>query len=257
MVDFKVVTEVAGTNVTYEQLKRMYTRYTFAADFSSGKTVLEVACGSGQGLGLLSRYASNVVGVDIDPELVTIAKKTYSGRDTIKIQEGNAEHLDFSSDSFDVVLLYEAIYYLHNPESFIQEAKRVLKKDGFLIVCTANKNVVGFNPSPFSQTYFSVRELCALFKKSGFLKVNVFGDCLISTSCRDSILQLIKTVAVKCNLMPKTMKGKEWLKRVFMGKLLPMPAELPLDFSVYEKPHEMSQDTNDTEHKVFFVVGTK
>ena len=36
-------------------------------------------------------------------------------------------------------------------------------------------------------------------------------------------ISLVKRAAGKLNLVPRSMKGKEWLKRVFYGELFPLP----------------------------------
>ena len=36
----------------------------------------------------------------------------------------------------------------------------------------------------------------------------------------------IKTLAIKLNLIPKTQKGRLFLKRIFQGKMIEMPASL-------------------------------
>ena len=44
----------------------------------------------------------------------------------------DAHHLPFDGDSVDVVIMFDAIYWLQRPEQFISESKRVLRKDGVL-----------------------------------------------------------------------------------------------------------------------------
>jgi len=56
-VDFTEVTELAGAEISAEQLERMAHRYSWAAGYCGGRDVVEVACGSGQGLGLLGKVA--------------------------------------------------------------------------------------------------------------------------------------------------------------------------------------------------------
>ena len=72
-----------GEKATQEQIERVYQRYRFAKNFSRGKDVLEVACGSGLGLGYISKLAKRVVGVDIDERNVEIGKKMYSNSERI------------------------------------------------------------------------------------------------------------------------------------------------------------------------------
>jgi SAM-dependent methyltransferase len=252
--DYTTVTEITGCNVTSEQLQRMYTRYRFASEFCEGKDVLEVACGSGQGLGYLAKKAKRVVGGDYDGKIVKCAKDYY--KDRIEIRQLDAHNLPFDNKSFDVLILYEAIYYLAQPEKFVNEAYRVLRDNGVLIMCTANKDWSGFNPSPYTYKYFSAPELFELLKQNEFINVALYGDCPVKVNTfKDRIISAIKKAAVALNLIPKTMKGKELLKRLFMGKLIPLPPEIKDGMTEYTPPVTIPQDTPTTQYKVLFAVG--
>ncbi len=78
--DFVDVTEVAGDEVSREQVERMCHRYEWARHFCDGKDVLEVACGSGQGLGFLQRFAKSVAGGDVSDVLINRAREHYGNR---------------------------------------------------------------------------------------------------------------------------------------------------------------------------------
>lgn len=256
MIDYSTVTEITGYQVSSEQIRRLYTRYRFASDYCSGKEVLEVACGSGQGLGYLAKKAKHVVGGDYDVKIVDIAKKHY--KDRFEIKQIDAHNLPYPDNSFDVVIMYEAIYYLSNPEKFILEAKRVLKKEGILIIGTANKEWPGFNPSPYSYKYHSASELHSLIKERGF-DVQMFADCPAggSGNVKDAVLSFIKQTAVKLHLIPKTMKGKEILKRLFFGKLRSLPPEITDDMAAYISPVVIQSEMAIPYFKVLFAVGRK
>jgi ubiquinone/menaquinone biosynthesis C-methylase UbiE len=174
-IDYTTVTEITGYNVTSEQLQRMYTRYKFASEFCKNKEVLELGCGSGQGLGYLAGFAKKIVGGDCDEKIVKIANEYYQGR--VEVRQLDAHNLPFNDQSFDVIVLYEAIYYLSQPERFINESRRVLRNDGLLIICTANKDWSGFNPSPYSFKYFSANELFELLEQNGFTNITLYGNC--------------------------------------------------------------------------------
>src|SRR4030042_1503265 len=119
---FVNVTEVPGLKASEEQLSRIYNRYRFASEYCNQKDVLEVACGAGLGLGYLSKFAKRVVGGDIDENNLRFAKEHYQSKENIEIKFLDAHNLPFEDKSFDVVILYEAIYYLEHPERFVEEA---------------------------------------------------------------------------------------------------------------------------------------
>ena len=252
-IEYSSVTEVTGNSVTAEQIQRMYTRYHFASEFCKGKNVLEVACGSGQGLGFLAECAESIVGGDYDEKLVKCANKYYKGN--IEITQLDAHNLRFKDNRFDVVILFEAIYYLLQPEKFVSEAYRILRKKGVLIMCTVNKDWYGFNPSPYSHKYFSASELSVLLKQNGFDDIKLYGNCLATANTtKGKIVSTIKHMAVALNLIPKTMKGKEFFKRIFMGKLVPLPPEIKGGMAEYVPPIPIPNNVPNIEYKVIFAV---
>lgn len=225
-VDYASVTEVPGLRVHQKQLSALYTRYHYARPFCENRDVLEVACGAGMGLGYLAESAEHVVGGDIDENCLRFAEETYSDHPKVKVCSLTAEKLDFPDDSFDTLLMYEAIYYLPCVENFYREARRVLRPGGTLIVVSVNREWGGFNPSPFSIRYYSAQELADHMRQAGFepsIKV-AFEDNPHSLKRR--VIGGVRRVAVALNLIPKTMRGKEWLKRLFYGELAPVDREL-------------------------------
>lgn len=253
-MNFAEHSEITGSNVTREQLQRLYSRYRFAASYCKNKDVLEVACGSGQGLGCLEKQAKTIIGGDGTLELVEMAKKHYGNR--IRIDHIDAHKLPYTDHSFDVVILYEAIYFLQDPALFIKEAKRVLRENGTLIICSANRDVPGFSPCKLSHRYYSIPELYELLQQYHF-HVEMFADCAInSNSLKNKLLHSLQKIAAKYKLIPSTMNAKEKLKRLFFGKLISLPPELSDGAIDYHEPIFIAPNKINRTHKVFFAVGT-
>src|SRR5438132_1334870 len=103
----------------------MVTRYVWAKGYCDGKDVLEVACGAGPGLRLLARVARSVTAGDYSREVL---KQTDAAHGRVaRLQRFDAQFLPFAAGSFDVLLLFEALYYVPAPDRFFAEAKRVLR----------------------------------------------------------------------------------------------------------------------------------
>lgn len=254
---FAGVTELPGNKASQEQVERLYQRYRFARDYCREKDVLEVACGAGQGLGYLALTANRVVGGDIDRECLSYAEERYKDSRSIQVRQMDAENLAFAENAFDAVILYEALYYLKSPERFVDEAWRILRDGGVLIVCTVNKDWPDFNPSPHSIRYFSLPELENLVRRR-FPQVSCYGGFPVTIAgFKNMALSSIKRTAVALNLIPKTMRGKAFLKRVFMGPLWPVPEVVTDGIAEYRKPEPVSADRIDEVHKVLFAVGKK
>jgi ubiquinone/menaquinone biosynthesis C-methylase UbiE len=199
------------------------------------------------GLGYLEQAANRVVGGDIDEPYLIYAKGHYQGRNKIEIRQLDAQKLPFEDKSFDVVLLYEAIYYLAQPEKFIEEALRVLTSKGVLIIGSANKEWPDFNPSPFSQKYFSAPEMFQLLGRK-FSDIQMSGAFLAKEdSMKAKMISLIKRAAVRLQLMPKTMKGKQLFKRIFFGSLANIPAEIEKGLAGYVPPVFVSKETTNSQ----------
>ncbi len=104
--------------------------------------MLDAGSGEGYGAFLLAATAARVVGMDISEEAVENARESYR-RPNLEYRTGAIESLPFDDGSFDVVVSFEVIEHL-DPElqtAFLHEARRVLHKDGILIISTPNKAV--------------------------------------------------------------------------------------------------------------------
>lgn len=229
------------------------TRYRLAADLGAGKEVLEVACGSGMGLGYLARRASRVVGGDFDPSLVKVAQAQYGER--LPVQQMDAQQLPFPDNSFDLVMLLEAIYYLPEAEAFVREARRVLRAGGTLYLCSANREWPEFNPSPFSVRYYSLKELGELLSRAGFVPELLTGFPTSQGGWKSKVIGLVRQIAVRLHLIPDTMEGKEALKRLFYGKLEPLPSEMTDDIGEFHPPVPYSSPEPVTGWKVLYAIG--
>jgi ubiquinone/menaquinone biosynthesis C-methylase UbiE len=96
--------------------------------------MLDIACGKGtSSLYFAKNYGVTVTGIDIDPELLEYAEalRNRKGKGlNLSFVQGNAEHLPFGDNSFDVISFQAAMVLIENTEHAIAEAARVLKPGG-------------------------------------------------------------------------------------------------------------------------------
>lgn len=251
-MDYSTVTETTGDQIKQEALEMLCTRYAFAANFCEGKDVLEVACGTGQGLGYLTKKARKVIGGDYTESLVKAASGHYMGQ--VPLICLDAHFLPFMEGSFDVIILYEAIYYLTQPDRFFEECQRVLRKNGVVLICTVNKEWPDFNPSPLSARYYSARELMDLLDKHDF-QVDLYGAFpTMIASKKDALVSYARRGAIALQIMPKTMKGKALLKRLFYGKLVTLPPAIEEGMAEFHTLIPISRDGQNPQYKVLYAV---
>ena len=250
--DFRAVTELAGAQISLEQLARLVNRYTWAASYCRARDVVEAGCGAGPGLGILARAAGSLEAGDNCRPILDLARHHY--RDRIPLREFDAQEMPFADKSKDIIVLFEAIYYLSDPERFLSECVRVLRDDGLVLLASANKDSWDFHPSPYSHKYFGVVELGTLFAQYGF-ECKFYGfQSVVRSPLRQRLLRPLKRAAVMSGLMPKTMNGKRWLKRIVFGRQVPMPAEVSSESGAYEEPQPIPAGQPDRRHKIIYCV---
>jgi SAM-dependent methyltransferase len=245
---FIAITELAGDEITEEQLQRMVTRYVWAGRYCAGKDVLEVACGAGQGLRYLAKNARSLSAGDISPEILARTRALHG--EYANISQFDAQSLPFPDASKDVAIIFEALYYVQDVRRFFSEVRRVLRPGGVLLIATANKDLFDFNPSPHSHVYLGVRELSDELIGLGF-GCDFFGDMPTNrVSLRQRVFRPIKYLAVHLGLMPKTSHGKVWLKRLVFGRMVQMPGAVDENTRPYVAPATIDPSVPDRIHKV-------
>jgi ubiquinone/menaquinone biosynthesis C-methylase UbiE len=250
--DYAIVTERPGDQVTSEAIRMFHTRYEFARQLCAQKDVLELGCGAALGLSYIARQARSVVGGDYSSALLNDASRRTTGK--LRLIRLDAHALPFPDQSFDVILLFEAIYYLNDPHIVFDECKRVLRPDGTLLVCLANCNWPGFNPSPFSTRYFSAMELYQLFVKHN-LRTQLYGSFRSRPSTvSERVRDRIRRIAVQGHMIPMSFKAKARLKKLFYGRLKTVaPIE---DVHLQIEPLSPLSPTDDqSEYRVLYALG--
>lgn len=138
-------------------------RYVFALPFVDGKSVLDIACGTGYGLSILKGTARHLVGVDVDIEAAREARDECDRRTTVLL--GDGLKLPFPDKCFDVVTSFETLEHLHRRSEFLAELRRVLRSGGKLVLSTPNANytkpVNGRPTNPFHIFEYKPDELKA------------------------------------------------------------------------------------------------
>lgn len=106
-------------------------------DLSPDSNILDLACGTGDfTLELLKRYPSaNITGVDITPEMMSIAKKKLPEGNTVNFSVGDAQNLSFLKDgTFSLVVCAFGFRNFPDKAKALSECHRILKPDGRLVV---------------------------------------------------------------------------------------------------------------------------
>ncbi|MCA9392248.1 methyltransferase domain-containing protein [candidate division WWE3 bacterium] len=103
-----------------------------------GDTVLDAGCGvGGSSIFLAQRYGCKVTGISITPVQIEEAVKNamrFNVSDKVRFEVQDFTKTTFPDESFNVVWAIESVCHAHDKRDFLDEAYRVLKPGGRLIV---------------------------------------------------------------------------------------------------------------------------
>ena len=108
---------------------RIQTVLGMVSSAGNGLSVLDVGCGAG----VISEHVSKLGNYVTCADLPTITSLTHKRR-VLLVVTSDAEQLAFAANSFDVIIALEILEHLWNPHVFLDEAHRVLKENGHLII---------------------------------------------------------------------------------------------------------------------------
>lgn len=104
-----------------------------------GDLALDVATGTGNTAFALAEHVRRVIGLDLTKPMLDEARRIAAERGTTNVDWviGDAEHLPFQDDTFDVYTVRAAPHHFHDVEAFLAEAYRVLKpgRDAAFVDC--------------------------------------------------------------------------------------------------------------------------
>lgn len=113
-------------------------------DFSSGKEILELACGNGalwaKNENLLEMN-SNIILTELFEDMINEAKMNLNQcGDRFKFMLANPHRLDFEDNTFDIVIANHILFYMKDIDTVLSEIKRVLKPGGHIYCSTIGEN---------------------------------------------------------------------------------------------------------------------
>jgi ubiquinone/menaquinone biosynthesis C-methylase UbiE len=177
-------------------------------------TVLDV----GMGTGIILRYMArdnafdgfHFTGIDYFDDMVETATERVAAEglsDRITCAFGDANLLDYPSESFDVVISRATIHHLSDPTEALKEKYRVLKPGGFAIIHDARRDApaetlayftkmraeLGMGPTNIEEK-FTIPEMEHFIEKAGLTDVAVLSTSNIGPESLGYELMLYKPI---------------------------------------------------------------
>jgi len=165
----------------YKRYDTWYDRNRFAY-LSELKAVKKVLPKKGKGLEIgvgTGRFANALgIGYGIDPSenMISIARKRG-----INVKAASGEHLPFKDNSFDYVVIVITICFVRNPLKVLEEAKRVLRQNGKIIIGFIDRDsflgkAYKKKKSVFYKeaNFFSIEEITGMLKDMDFSRFSYY-----------------------------------------------------------------------------------
>lgn len=150
-------------------------------EITKDDTVLDVGCGTGFTTFILSKYAKDVVGIDLSEPLIQFLNKGTKP-DNVRFLAGGVikKPPNIFLDTFDKCICIDVLEHVENPLAALGYIHKVLKPEGAAaITFPVNKPGHGRN-------YFTHEDVCNLFIEAGMkadikiFKQNWFGSLISS-----------------------------------------------------------------------------
>jgi SAM-dependent methyltransferase len=160
--------------------------YTVVREYAKpDDRLLEIGFGEGYGTEIVEPWIAEYVGVEVERDAVAHASDTY-GRPTASFVHYDGARLPFDDASFDLVIAFQVLEHVPDPEAFLREAKRVTRPGRSVLMVTPNRNhrvgdgerpwnryhVREFSPAELAETMTSVFDVVEMFGILGSPEMN-------------------------------------------------------------------------------------
>jgi SAM-dependent methyltransferase len=179
--------------------------YEFASALAAGRTVLDVGCGSGEGLRVLMAKARTAIGIDLDGRL---------GRPDLDIQIMDVTEIP--EKSFDVVVCVDVIEHVEADDQFVRNLARVARE---LVFASTPNFAVSRNRHPYHVREYTPDEFMRLFSPYG--QVSLFGGDSTGDLRQEITRRWLYFVLNRLYSLRITLIAAKILKRLFFTKVWP------------------------------------
>ncbi|MBQ3795714.1 MAG: class I SAM-dependent methyltransferase [Butyrivibrio sp.] len=184
------VTGTPGNKRAYES---MYKRIKAVI---KDKEVLELATGPGVIARQVADEAKKMIATDYSEKMLAMARRGIVPENLV-FEKADASSLQYADNSFDVIIIANALHVIPEPEKVLSEIKRVLRKDGLLIapnfIHDNNKKVSGIMSKTLSCAGVDFK---AKWDADGYLKF--LRDNRFTTVYSNQLPSTIPLMYVEC-----------------------------------------------------------
>lgn len=194
----------------------------------SGLKVLEVGAGSGRDSEEIAKRGGIVYTLDYSEKALNLMNDSLSR--TAGIICGDAKAIPVLDGSFDIVFHQGLLEHFRDPETLVEENKRILKKNGILLIdvpqrfhyYTLLKHILMLVGKWFAgwETEFSPAALRRLVEAGGFEIIGFYGENLFPPIWYRGMRRILLGFGIKLKMHPNEPRFLSWCRRT-CKRLLP------------------------------------
>jgi ArsR family transcriptional regulator len=124
---------IRALHIPEEQVEGALLEFVGPSQVSS---YLDLGTGTGRILELVAPRASRAVGIDLNGEMLTVARARIerAALNHVQVRRGDLFQVPYGDNSFDLITVHQVLHYLEDPSAAVAEAARVLKPGGRLVI---------------------------------------------------------------------------------------------------------------------------
>ncbi len=214
-------------------------RYIYARDrmkYNGYKSVLDIDCGSGYGSVIMAQDGAEVDGVNYDKNIhkKALACAKESNLNNVHIYFGDEFEQICKNKKYDMIVCFETLALVKNPQDMLAKIKSMLKPNGMLIVSVPNKKFEPISPDGkiFANGHINVytpTKIKNMLEKVGFCKFVQLGQPYSNTFLNEEYFIINKYEMSELEVKKFYNQNPEAL--VYFARLMAYPVKKNLEDS--------------------------
>ncbi|WP_281300525.1 MULTISPECIES: metalloregulator ArsR/SmtB family transcription factor [unclassified Iodidimonas] len=100
------------------------------------KDLLDIGTGTGRILEVFAPHISRGLGIDLSPEMLTVARASLAAKDIghCQVRLGDMYDIPLANDSMDLIILHQVLHFAEDAGTALKEAARVLRPGGMALI---------------------------------------------------------------------------------------------------------------------------
>jgi ubiquinone/menaquinone biosynthesis C-methylase UbiE len=171
-------------------------------NIKAGSTIADLCSGTGLVVEFLVDKAKEIHTVEASEDMINISKSKFKNNNKVKLHKQNAEDTKLPSNYFDYVVIRMGLHHIKNKKAVMDEAYRILKKNGRVIIMD---NFKCYDLPLFTEVYDFVRNIVRGRGLMGhyYISIDEFKEMIKDKFNVDYLFMHKKEIYIKANIVLK------------------------------------------------------